>query len=184
MTYTINLETGRLELNNLSKEDYTNLESDKKDLVKRYFTFSRYTGCWVSKSTKNLTNAKWIAEDKLNMKLDCEKGEQLNEKEQLEIKLEKAKNKIEKYETYKLNATERMENYQEEFNKNREDIAYITQPNINSSSGKRFTNQRNKAIARYEKGFEELEKIKYYEDKIKTLNKTIKKLELKIQESS
>mgnify|MGYP007066364968 CR=1 FL=1 len=44
----------------------------------------------------------------------------------------------------------------------------MTQPNINSSSGKSFTNYRNKIMNRYVKGFDEYRKSDYFKEKAVT----------------
>lgn len=51
------------------------------------------------------------------------------------------------------------------------DIAFFTQPNINTSAGRAFTNQRNKMFASYEKGFGERAKAAYYDEKSENLSK-------------
>lgn len=51
------------------------------------------------------------------------------------------------------------------------DIAFFTQPNINTSAGRAFTNQRNRMFASYEKGFEERSKAAYYDEKSENLSK-------------
>lgn len=51
------------------------------------------------------------------------------------------------------------------------DVAFFTQPNINTSAGRAFTNQRNRMFASYEKGFEERAKAAYYDEKSENLSK-------------
>lgn len=51
------------------------------------------------------------------------------------------------------------------------DIAFFTQPNINTSAGRAFTRQREKMFASYEKGFEERAKAEYYDEKSENLSK-------------
>ena len=45
------------------------------------------------------------------------------------------------------------------------DIAFFTQPNINSSAGRAFTNYRDRLYARYERGFDEYRKSEYFRGK-------------------
>jgi hypothetical protein len=61
---------------------------------------------------------------------------------------------------------------QSEFNKFRGDISFLTQPNINSSSGRAFTNYRNRLYERYNKGFEEYRKSDYFKDRAQTARET------------
>ena len=51
------------------------------------------------------------------------------------------------------------------------DIAFFTQPNINTSAGRAFTRQREKMFASFEKGFEERSKAEYYDTKAENLSK-------------
>jgi hypothetical protein len=173
--YTINLETGRLELINMSKEMYQGLEKSIKDTVKAYFTFSKFAGCWVSKSTKNHWNAQKIAE-KLGFTEGGKKGEELTEEEMRAIKIKKAERRIVKYESYYQNALKRADNLQSEFRSHHGDISYFTQPNINSSKGRAFTRQRERVCNRYRKGVEEFNKAQYFLEKIETAKATLKKL--------
>lgn len=49
------------------------------------------------------------------------------------------------------------------------DIAFFTQPNINSSAGRAFANKR--MFAAYERGFEEFKKSEYYRNVLLLLDK-------------
>jgi hypothetical protein len=178
MNYNINLETGRLELIGMTKEMYQGLAQDVKNKVKAYFTFSRYSGCWVSKSTKNHFNAKCIAE-KIGLTEGKITGSMLTDEEMIQIKIKKAENRIAKYERYYQSAINKANNLQSEFKSHSGDIAYVTQPNINSSKGRAFTNQRNRVIKRYEKGFEEFGKASYFLERLEAARKTLENLKNK-----
>lgn len=175
MTYIKNINTGKIELTGLDRDTYLNLESGLKDKVKRYFSFSRRSMCWVSKASKNTNYVESIAQ-KIGMIKEEDDSIKLTEEEKKENELERLNSKLEKCVKHKENAEKRVNDYQSDFNENRKDIAYITQPDINSCKGRVFTNQRNNVIARYEKGFEEMRKAEYYENKIKNTEKRIEKV--------
>jgi len=110
------------------------------------------------------------------------KGECLGEKELLENKIRKVENRIARYIKYAENARKRCETMQAEFNKNRGDISWLTQPNVNSSTGRAFTNSRNRIIERYRKGFDEFNKAKYFDDKAKSSKHALEELLLKLEQ--
>lgn len=175
--YINNLETGKIELH-FTKEEYQNLSEDLKKELKSSYLFSRYASAWVSRSKNNHYWALKVAE-KLGFTKEEIQGERLSYEEELNKKVEKAENRIERYEEYSQNAIKRAESLQSEFNKNRGDIAFITQPNINSSSGRSFTNYRNKIMNRYDKGFEEYRKSDYFRERAKISQETADKTQLK-----
>ena len=82
-------------------------------------------------------------------------------------------------EVHAANAEKRAETLQKEFNSFHGDIAFFTQPNINSSSGRAFTNYRNKVYARFEKGFEEYRKSEYFQGRAETSRQTADMAQLK-----
>jgi hypothetical protein len=174
MYYTLNKETGKIELTNLEQEDYQNLESKLKNEIKRYFLFSKVRKAWVSKSTKNHYMAISIAK-KLGFTEKVEVGQRLTYEEQLDIKVEKAERRAERYNNYADNADKRGQVLQSEFKKyvKEDNIAFFTQPNIvDSAKGRIFTNYRNRVLRKYEKGFEEYGKARYLRDKAETALET------------
>lgn len=168
--YIKNLETGKLELH-FSKDDYLALDKALRQEIRRYFQFSKYRTAWVSKAKNNLYSPLQVAK-KLGLEYRGEEGEKLSFEEQLNIKQEKAANRADRYQTYKDNSKKRQEALQSEFNKYRKDWAWLTQPNVNTAGGRAFTNHRNKVMARYDKGFEEMEKQNYYSDRIAAAERT------------
>lgn len=54
----------------------------------------------------------------------------------------------------------------------RGDVAFFTQPNINSSAGRAFSNRRNKMFAAWEKGFDEFKKSEYYAERAEAARHT------------
>ncbi|GAA0082911.1 DUF3560 domain-containing protein [Clostridium sp. CTA-6] len=175
--YINNLETGKIELH-FTKEEYKALSEDLKKELKRTYLFSRYAQAWVSRSKNNHYSALKVAE-KLGFTEEEEQGERLSYEEELNRKAEKAERRIGRYENYSDNAVKRAESLQNDFNSHRGDIAFITQPNINSASGRSFTNYRNKIMNRYNKGFEEYRKSDYFKEKAQASQRTANKTQLK-----
>lgn len=168
--YILNLETSKIELH-FSKEDYQALSLDEKKMLKSSFLFSPKAQAWVSRSKNNHYSAIATAE-KLGFTSNGKTGKRLTFQEELELEAEKAENKSERFEQYADNATKRGQQLQGEFNEMKKDWSWITQPNISSSAGRSFTNQRNRIIARYEKGFDEYRKSEYYKERAETARAT------------
>jgi len=175
--YIKNLETGKIELH-FSKEEYQSLPEESKKQLKSNFLFSRFSSAWVSRAKEpNLYHAIQTAKQ-LGFTEEQRTGERLSFAEQQERKADRAEARAERFDTYATNAAKRAKSLQAEFNKYRGDIAFLTQPNINSSKGRAFTNQRNKIIARYEKGFEEYRKSEYFRERAATARATAEQSKL------
>lgn len=175
--YVNNLETSKIELH-FTKEEYQNLTEDLKKELKKNYLFSRYANAWVSRSKRDHYCAIKAAK-KLGFTEEEIKGEKLSFEDELNIKAKKAENRSARYEKYSENAIKKAENLQKDFNQVKGDIAFITQPNINSSGGRNFTNRRNKIMSKYEKGFEEYRKSEYFKNKAEIAERTANKTQLK-----
>ncbi len=161
--YIKNLETSKLELH-FDKPEYLALPDELKKEIRSTCLFSKYAGAWVSRSKNNHYRAIQLA-NKLGLENRGEEGEKISFGEQIERKQERAGNRADRFDGYLSNSKKKQAAYQAEFNKMRKDWAFITQPNINTSAGRAFTNQRNKIVARYEKGFREMDKQNYFNDR-------------------
>lgn len=169
--YIRNMETGKIELH-FDKSYYMALPDDDKKAIKSNFLFSRYANAWVSRCKfPNLYNAERVAE-KLGLEYLGKEGETLTFAEQQERKMEKAEHRAERMEHRAEKAMERGEALQKPINDMHGDIAFFTQPNINSSSGRAFTNRRNRMFAAWDRGFEEFKKSEYYEEKARIARQT------------
>lgn len=175
--YILNLETGKIELH-FEKSEYDALTDAQKKELKSAFLWSKYSKAWVSRSINNHWRAEEVAK-KLGFEGEERTGERLSYAEQLERKAEKAEARAERMETHAENAARRAGGLQKELNSYHGDIAFFTQPNINSSSGRAFTNYRNRVYARYEKGFEEYRKSEYFKDRAETARATADMKQLK-----
>jgi hypothetical protein len=176
--YIFNLETTKIELH-FEKSEYDTLSDAQKKLLKSNFLWSRMGHCWVSRCKEpNLYRAKKAARE-LGFDEETRKGERLSYAGQLERKTERAENRAERYETYSKNADRRAERLQKPLSDMHGDIAFFTQPNINSSAGRAFTNYRNRLYSQYEKGFSEYRKSEYFLTKADTARDTASGVEFK-----
>jgi hypothetical protein len=175
--YFLNQETSKIELH-FSKSDYIALPENQKKEINRIFLWSSKAGAWVSRSTKNHYFVIKLAEQ-LGFEDGGRIGERLTYSEQRKRKSEKAEARAERFEKYANNAEKRADVLQAELNSYRGDIAFFTQPNINSSAGRAFTRRRERIYARYERGFEEYRKSEYYRERAKIAQTTADMNQLK-----
>lgn len=177
--YVMNMETLKIELY-FEKSEYDALTDEQKKELKSNFLWSRAKGAWVSRAKEpNLWRAKHAAE-KLGFTEEERQGERLSYAEQLERKAERAEARAERMEGYAANAEKRAEVLQKEYNENRRDWSWLTQPIIPGHSGsQRFAKQRQAVMDRYDKGFEEYRKSEYFKDRAETARRTASMKELK-----
>lgn len=163
--YYRNLSTDKLEMVFDSKEVYTSLPDSCKNLVKSNFLYSNRVKGWVSRAKfPNLYRAEETAKF-LGMECRESVGEKLSFEDKMERKVERAEVRAERYMQYSENANKRGEQLQSGFREAARDTSFVTQPNINSSSGRAFTRYREKLLASYARGFEEFKKSEYYAEK-------------------
>lgn len=166
-----NMKTGKIEMR-FKKSAYMALSEEQKKEIKSNFLFSRYSSAWVSRCKFPHTyRAKEIAK-KLGLADGGKTGETLSFEEQQENKAEKAERRAERMEYRAEKAQERGERLQKPINDMHGDIAFFTQPNINSSAGKAFTRQREKMWAAWESGFNEFKKSDYYKKRAEHARQT------------
>ncbi len=169
--YIMNNETQKIELH-FSKADYIALSEDLKKEIKSNFLFSRKSGAWVSRAKfPNLWRAEAVAK-KLGLENGGKVGKTLTFAEQMERKAQKAKARAARYDDKSEKAQDRSEALQKPINDMHGDISFFTQPNINSSAGRAFTNRRNKMFSAWERGFEEFKKSEYYAERAEVARKT------------
>ena len=170
-----NLETGKIELY-FDKSAYMALSEDQKRSIKSNFLFSRYSSAWISRRKyPNLYYPKQIAQE-LGLEDGGTTGERLSFEEQELNRIAKAERRADRYEYKAAKAEKEAERLQKPINDMHGDIAFFTQPNINTSAGRAFTNRRNKMWDSYEKGFEEYKKAAYYEDRAEYARRTAEEL--------
>ena len=169
--YIFNLETTKIELH-FEKAEYDALPDEQKSSLKSAFLWSNRGKCWVSRAKEpNLYRAKQVAE-KLGFTEEQREGERLSYAEQLERQSERAEARAERYDGYADNATKRGEQLQKPLDNYHGDISFFTQPNINSSAGRAFTNYRERLYNQYHRGFEEYRKSDYFKDRAATARGT------------
>ena len=171
MYYIINRETEKLELH-FDKSEYQALSDDQKSTLKSNFLFSRYGGCWVSRAKiPNLWRAEQVAKS-LGAENQGKTGELLSFEEKMERKAARAEERAERMDVRADAAEQRGEALQKPINARRGDIAFFTQPNINTSSGRTFTRQRERMFAAFERGMDEFKKSEYYAERAEAARRT------------
>lgn len=169
--YIRNKETGKIELH-FDKETYMSLPDSDKQKIKSNFLFGRKTGAWISRCKfPNLYRAEEVARA-LGLENRGVEGETLTFAEKQERKAERAEARADRYDGYSDNAEKRGEALQRPIEDRHGDIAFFTQPNINTSSGRAFTRQREKMWDAWERGFEEFKKSAYFADRASAARET------------
>lgn len=171
MEYRVNKDTLKIELLT-SKEEYAALSDQDKQTIKSNFLFSRSVGGWVSRCKYPHTTWAEQALKKLGAIKTDSVGELKSFEEMQQEKAERALNRAERYEGYADNATARAEQLQKPINDMHGDIAFFTQPIVNTSSGRAFGRRRSAMWAAYDKGFEEFKKSEYFKDRAETARRT------------
>lgn len=170
-SFVHNKETGKLELH-FAKAEYAALTDAEKQSIKGAFVWGRKSGCWISRCKEpNLWHAEKIAKA-LGLADGGTTGERLSFAEQQERKAEKAERRAERFECAADAAVARGEQLQKPISDMHGDIAFFTQPNINSSAGRAFTRQRDRMFAACEAGFKEFNKSAYYRERADTARNT------------
>lgn len=171
MYYQINRETQKLELI-FSKEEYQALPDEQKGEIKSNFLFSRRISGWVSRAKwPNTYFAEEVAK-KLGAENRGKTGETLTFAEQQERKAERAEARADRMEYRSDKAAAEGKRLQKPIDDMHGDIAFFTQPNINSSAGRAFTNKRNRMWAAWERGWDEFKKSEYYSDRAEIARRT------------
>lgn len=170
-SYILNNETGKLVLT-FDKSDYSSLPEELKKLVKSNFLFSCQTSSWVSRAKfPNLFSPK-LAVEKLGLVNKGTINDTISFSEQMERKANRAEVRAARYDEKAQKAEDRGNALQKPIKDMHGDIAFFTQPNINTASGKAFTNQRQRMFDAYFKGFNEFKKSEYYADKAEAARAT------------
>lgn len=169
--YIENKETGKIELH-FEKSAYLALTEDQKKEIKSNFLFSRYSSAWVSRCKfPNTSYALRVAES-LGLENAGTTGDKLTFAEQMEVKAMKAENRADKYEYKAMQAEKKAEQLQKPINDMHGDIAFFTQPNMNTSAGRAFTRKRDRMWNSYKAGMEEFRKSEYYAQRAETARKS------------
>ena len=176
--FIINRETGKLELH-FDKADYDALTVTQKQTIKGSFVWGRKSGCWISRCKEpHLYHAKRVAES-LGLADGGKTGERLSFAEQQQRKAERAERRADRFEHAADSAAARGEALQKPINDMHGDVAFFTQPNINTSAGRAFTRRRDRMFASFERGFEEYRRSEYFRDRAETARRTADQAELK-----
>ena len=167
----INRETEKLELH-FDKADYQSLPAEDKAAIKSCFLWSRTASAWVSR-------AKWphtYAAEKLAERLGFDKpekeGDRLTFAEKVEREADRAEARADRMDARADRAEKTAEALQKPMNDHHGDIAFFTQPNINTSAGRAFTRYRNRVYEQFDRGIEEYRKSEYYRQRAETARET------------
>ena len=159
-----NRETGKLELH-FAKETYLALDDDAKKRIKSAFLWGRNSGCWISRCKEpNLYYAERVAKD-LGLFDAGTEGERLSYADMMALKAQRAERRADRFEARADAAEARSEALQKPIRDMHGDIAFFTQPNINTSAGRAFTKRREAMFASFDKGFDEFRKSEYWRDR-------------------
>lgn len=90
----------------------------------------------------------------------------------MERKAARAEERAERMDARADAAEQRGEQLQKPINARRGDIAFFTQPNINTSAGRAFTRKRERMFAAFDRGFEEFKKSEYYAQRAEIARRT------------
>lgn len=171
MYYILNMETLKLELH-FDKAEYLAMPEEQKKHIKSNFLFSRAAGAWVSRSKYPNTHYAETVCKKLGAEDKGRTGEKLSFEEQQERKAERAEARADRYEGYAENAQKRSESLCKPYNDHHGDIAFFTQPNINTSAGRAFTRSRQRVFDAFDRGMEELKKSEYFRERAEQARNT------------
>lgn len=176
--YVFNLETTKIELH-FEKSEYGALTEDEKRKIRSNFLWSRKGNCWVSRAKEpNLWGAIRVAKE-LGFTEEERRGERLSFAEQVENRKERAEARAERFEVYADNAEKKAENLQKDLKHFGSDIAFLTQPNINTTAGRAFTKRREAIFDKYKRGFEEYRKSDYFKSRAETAKTTASQAQYK-----
>lgn len=172
--YLLNSDN-KIELHLNGKEAYSSLPESVKTDIKRAFIWGRQRGAWISRSKDC-----GVPYSMKNYSIPFN-GEQERKsyEESREQKIERAENKAERYEGYAESREKQAESLQSEFNRLRKDWSWLTQPYVNTSGGRAFRNQKEKTLARYERGFEAYKIANQHREKAEHLKRLANESELK-----
>ena len=171
-SYFRNMETNKLELH-FDRAEYMALSDEQKSKIKSNFLFSRRSGAWISRCKfPNLYRAEMIAQE-LGLENEGNQGEKLSFAEQQERKAERAERRAERMDERADKAMERGEALQKPIRDMHGDIAFFTQPNINTSAGRAFTKRRERMWESYGRGVEEFRKSEYYSERAEKARRTM-----------
>lgn len=176
--YIHNRETGKLELH-FDKSEYDALTDEQRSEVRSAFLWGRRSGCWISRAKEpHLLRAERVAQS-IGLGDGGEQGERLSFAERQERKAERAEYRAERFEIKADAEEKRGEALQAPINRVHGDIAFFTQPNINTTAGRAFTRQREKMLDAFRKGFDAFNKFDYYRQRAQAAQRTAERVELK-----
>ncbi len=159
--YIENKSTGKIEMY-FDKSEYDALTAEQKSRIRSNFLFSRRLSAWVSRCKfPNLYTPRKVAEA-LGLEDAGKTGERKSFEEMMDDKARRAERRADRMEYKAEKAAERGDALRKPIEDMHGDIAFFTQPNINSAGGRAFTRKRERMFAAWERGYEEFKKSDYY----------------------
>ena len=169
--YIVNRETGKLELH-FDKSTYAAMTDAQQQTLNGAYVWGGKSGCWISRAKEpNLWRAERIAQE-MGFQSAGTTGERLSFAEQQARKAERAEARAARYETYASSAAGHAAELQKPINAMHGDIAFFTQPSINSSAGRAFTRRRDRMFAAFDRGFDELRRSAYWRERAEAARQT------------
>lgn len=165
----------KIELHLNGKEHYSSLPEFVKTDIKRGFIWGRQRGAWVSRS-KDTGIPFSMRSYSIPLNQVQERKEYIDAREK---RIERTEHRAERFEGYAEARIKEAESLQSEFNKLCGDWSWITQPNVGTSGGRRFSRQREKVVSRYEKGFESMKVAEYHRERAQIAKISASESELK-----
>ena len=172
--YILNSDN-KLELHLDGKNAYQMLSEECKSNIKSAFIWGRQRGAWVSRSKYG-----GVPYSMRDYTIEFKGADERKTFEaSREQRIERAENRAERYEGYAESREKKAESLQSEFNRLRKDWSWLTQPYVNTSGGRTFRNQKEKVMARYEKGIESYQIAQSHKERAAQLRASANESELK-----
>ena len=173
-----NRETGKLELH-FDRSTYDTLSDAQRMEIRSNFLWGRKSGCWISRAKEpNLWHAERVAKA-LGLEDAGTTGDRLSFAEQMQRKAERAERRADRFEDRAIDAEANAERLQKPINDRRGDIAFFTQPNIDTVGGRAFARRREKMFTAFDRGMEEYRKSEHYRERAQIARRTADQTELK-----
>ena len=166
-----NRTTEKLELH-FERAEYNALSEAQKNEIKSAFLWSRGGGCWVSRSkSPNLWRARLVAES-VGATEEVEEGEKLTFAEKVEREQERADRRADRLEARAEKSEKEGARLCAGLESHHGDIAFFTQPIMNTSGGRAFARYRERLYNRFDHGMDEYRKSEEYKNKAEKARET------------
>lgn len=149
---------------------YKSLSQEIKNEIKKYFLWGRSRRAWVSKA-KHYNYSPQSIIKKLGLPLYKKESRKTFE-EELTGKIENAEHREQKYLTRAQKLEQQAKQMRSEYDRLRQDWAWLTQPFVNTSGGRSFRNHKEKVIDRLQRSYAVSDKASDYRVRAETAAQT------------